>query len=109
MFPVSGTTLAPVHLPGNLRHSGQGPDSMDRHAGRRVARPESDGDAFAPPRKRPGRREPEIHREIGDKLRALYAEAEQEPLPKDLISLLEMLDKAEGAAAEGAGDGGKDA
>ncbi len=82
---------------------------MDRHAGRKVARPESDGGAFALNLKRQGRREPEMHRDIGDKLRALYAEAEQEPLPKDLISLLEMLDKAEGAAADRPGDGSEDA
>lgn len=35
------------------------------------------------------------HGEIGSKLRALYAELEQEPIPADLIDLLEKLDDAE--------------
>jgi hypothetical protein len=32
---------------------------------------------------------------IGARLRALYAEIEQEPIPMDLIELLEQLDEAE--------------
>ncbi len=32
---------------------------------------------------------------IGARLRALYAEIEQEPIPADLIDLLEKLDEAE--------------
>jgi hypothetical protein len=32
---------------------------------------------------------------IGARLRALYAEIEQEPIPSDLIDLLEKLDEAE--------------
>lgn len=49
------------------------------------------------------------HGEIGNRLRALYAEAEQEPLPTHLIELLEMLDQAESAAADTQrGQGGKE-
>lgn len=70
---------------------------MSRHAGRQVSKTH-DGSASGSHRKRTARRGASIHQEIGDKLRALYAEAEQEPLPEDLISLLEMLDKAEGVA-----------
>ncbi len=33
--------------------------------------------------------------EIGARLRALYAEVEQQPIPSDLIDLLEQLDEAE--------------
>jgi hypothetical protein len=33
--------------------------------------------------------------EIGARLRALYAEFEREPIPADLIDLLERLDEAE--------------
>jgi hypothetical protein len=33
--------------------------------------------------------------EIGARLRALFAEVEQEPIPADLIDLLERLDEAE--------------
>ena len=33
--------------------------------------------------------------EIGARLRALYAQVEQEPIPADLIDLLERLDEAE--------------
>lgn len=46
--------------------------------------------------------------DIGNRLRALYAEAEQEPLPAHLIELLEMLDRAEsgaGKAQAGENDG----
>jgi hypothetical protein len=33
--------------------------------------------------------------EIGGRLRALYAQVEQEPIPADLVDLLERLDEAE--------------
>ncbi len=38
---------------------------------------------------------PEPHDEIASKLRALYAEIEREPIPAELIDLLERLDAAE--------------
>jgi len=37
----------------------------------------------------------EPHDEIGIRLRALYSEIESQPIPKDLIALLERLDEAE--------------
>ena len=40
---------------------------------------------------------PGAHGEIGSRLRALFAEAEQEPLPERLIDLLEQLDRVEEA------------
>ncbi len=44
--------------------------------------------------------QPKHHREIGSRLRALYAEAESEPLPAHLIDLLEMLDRVESESQE---------
>lgn len=41
----------------------------------------------------------DAHGEIARRLRALYAEAEQEPLPLKLVDLLDLLDRAEEAAA----------
>jgi hypothetical protein len=35
------------------------------------------------------------HGEIASRLKALYAEVEQEPIPAELINLLERLDEAE--------------
>ena len=35
------------------------------------------------------------HGEIASRLKALYAEVEQEPIPMELIALLERLDEAE--------------
>lgn len=35
------------------------------------------------------------HGEIASRLKALYAEVEQEPIPAELIELLERLDQAE--------------
>lgn len=52
-------------------------------------------------RQRPGRAGKGAHGEIGMRLHALYAEAEQEPLPGKLIELLEMLDRAEAVAEAG--------
>lgn len=52
----------------------------------------------APParRTRPKRRDPlGPDSKIGSRLRELYAEFESEPLPTQLISLLEQLDEAE--------------
>jgi hypothetical protein len=43
---------------------------------------------------------PAAHRQIAARLRALYAEAEREPLPRHLLDLLEQLDEAEAAEAE---------
>lgn len=44
-------------------------------------------------RERPDPLDP--HGEIGSRLRALYAEVESEPIPAQLIDLLEKLDEAE--------------
>lgn len=51
----------------------------------------------APPHsRRGGAREPlDPNGDIAVRLRALYAEVEQEPIPADLIALLERLDEAE--------------
>lgn len=43
------------------------------------------------------------HGDIGTRLKALYAAAEQEPLPERLLALLEQLDQAEEADGRGAG------
>lgn len=49
-----------------------------------------------PPRRKPLGGDPlDPHGEIVHRLRALYAEIEQEPIPMELISLLERLDEAE--------------
>lgn len=45
-----------------------------------------------------GKSPPGPHGEIGFRLRALFAEAEREPLPERLIDLLEQLDRVEEAA-----------
>lgn len=39
------------------------------------------------------------HGEIAARLRALYAEVESEPIPSELIDLLERLDEAEAKSA----------
>ncbi|MFQ8431564.1 NepR family anti-sigma factor [Amaricoccus sp. W119] len=39
------------------------------------------------------------HGEIAARLRALYAEVEREPIPAELIDLLERLDEAEAKSA----------
>ncbi|TPE52525.1 NepR family anti-sigma factor [Amaricoccus solimangrovi] len=41
----------------------------------------------------------DAHGEIAARLRALYAEVEQEPIPAELIDLLERLDEAEAKRA----------
>jgi Anti-sigma factor NepR len=44
---------------------------------------------------------PEPHDEIASKLRALYAEIEREPIPAELIDLLDRLDAAEEREKDG--------
>ncbi len=67
-------------------------DVTDRSSG-------SSGDRPPPPisRRPSGRRKDPLgpDGEIGTRLRALYAEFEREPIPPDLIELLERLDEAE--------------
>lgn len=45
----------------------------------------------------PPSRRVDLQREIASRLRMLYAEVEQEPIPASLIDLLEQLDEAEAA------------
>jgi hypothetical protein len=69
-------------------------DVTDRSPGPSGERPPP---SPSPPRRPPGRRKDPLgpDGEIGTRLRALYAEFEQEPIPPDLIELLEQLDEAE--------------
>jgi hypothetical protein len=56
----------------------------------------SDGDAPRPQRPRRRRKDPlGPDGEIGSRLRALYSEVEQEPIPSELVELLEKLSEAE--------------
>ncbi|MER2507511.1 MAG: NepR family anti-sigma factor [Amaricoccus sp.] len=60
---------------------------------------------FSPPstgrprRSRSGADPLDPHGEIARRLRALYSADAQEPIPSDLIALLEQLDEAEGAGS----------
>lgn len=56
----------------------------------------SDEGAARPPRQKQRRKDPlSPDGEIGSRLRALYAEIEREPIPMELIDLLEKLSEAE--------------
>lgn len=56
----------------------------------------SPSNSLTPPRRRRQAGDPlDPHGEIASRLRALYAEIEQEAIPDDLIALLERLDEAE--------------
>jgi hypothetical protein len=59
--------------------------------------PDHPTDQNEPPQRSRARRKDPLgpDGEIGTRLRALYAEVEQEPIPADLIDLLERLDEAE--------------
>jgi hypothetical protein len=58
--------------------------------------PRAGGNAgSAPGQRRRDVATPEANDEIAKRLRALYAEVEQEPIPAALIDLLERLDAAE--------------
>ncbi len=59
--------------------------------------PDHPTDPKEPPQRMRARRKDPLgpDGEIGARLRALYAEVEQEPIPSDLIDLLERLDEAE--------------
>jgi hypothetical protein len=59
--------------------------------------PDRPQDQNKPPRRLGARRKDPLgpDGEIGARLRALYAEVEQEPIPADLIELLDKLDEAE--------------
>ena len=59
--------------------------------------PDSPTNQYKPPERSRARRKDPMgpDGEIGARLRALFAEVEQEPIPADLIDLLERLDEAE--------------